>query len=250
MKKFIQLQQNLDALEAQKQNICPMEDMSLLQFIKHKSLILKKTKLKNQMKKSLLKAQSIVLHYKNYKEKLLNDNSINCRKYSRMIKKAEYHANLELYKLGFIAKKPTPPFFQKAIKKFNLPVFKFFKHLYENITYFRSTIFPQKLDKLALQTAKTGIRGYRLLKSNFLLFGKRLSSNESAKRIHGIIKKAKAQLNNEEIMSYRNHHHANNGSFYRSTIKFDFPNPSIAASRGISQKKSSTIKTTYLEPDL
>ena len=121
LKKFSQLQKKLDVLEAQKFDIGSFENLSLFQFLKYKSIISKKSKLKMQMKKSLSEAQKIVSSYKKYKAKLIDNNSINCRKYQKLIKKAEYEANLKLFKLGFISKKPIPPqfqFLQKIRKKY------------------------------------------------------------------------------------------------------------------------------------
>lgn len=249
MKKFTQLQKSLNVLEAQKIDIGSFDDLSLLQFLKYKSIISQKSKLKKQMKQYLLDAQEIVSNYKHRKEKLLSDNSINCRKYQRLIKKAEYKANVKLYQLGFINKKPIPPQFQSASKKINLPIYNFITGFAKKITFFKSTIIPQQIEKAALQTAKIGIRGYRAIKSNCKLFGKHLSSNECARRIQNIVQKAKVQVNTEDIMNLCKHHHANNGSFYRESLKFDFPNPSTIIPQ-TTAAQAHIIKTSYLEPDL
>jgi len=250
LKKFSQLQKKLDVLEAQKFDIDSFENLSLFQFLKYKSIISKKSKLKMQMKKSLSEAQKIVSSYKNYKAKLIDNNSINCRKYQKLIKKAEYEANLKLFKLGFISKKPTPPQFQNVCKKINLPISNFFKRFAKNITYVKSTFIPQQIEKVTLNTVKNGIRGYRAIQSNFRLFGKHLSSNECARHIQNIIKKAQAQVNTEDMMNLCNHQHTNKESFYRASLKFDLPNPSAIVQKSTAQKRAPIMKASYLEPDM
>lgn len=178
MSKINDLHQKLKDLNSQKQNFKSIENLSLLQFIKFKNLITKENKIRNKITKCVSLSSEINFWYDTVNKSWVENPKIKCNQYCKLERKASYKKNLKLYRLGFINKKPLSPLVQD-ISKILLPFSKLFKFVYSNvktkmqkisiikkicnkINYLKSTLLPQKINKLAINTAKIGIKGYNI----------------------------------------------------------------------------------------
>ena len=197
MKNYSQLNSILQTLEQQKTISDSIEDISIHNFFICKKNALKKKRVKNKMKKMLCSAQHAIESYNNYTNSLIKNNSINCRKYHKLEKKAKYLRDLKLYKLGFIKEKPTLPLFQKLnsnLKKFIIPLFNPFVKIYEQYIHFKSIVLPKRINDIAINAAKLSICGYRKIKSDCQFIKKHFDSCNSAQYMSNVMKLAKLQL--------------------------------------------------------
>lgn len=233
MPKINDLHQKLQDLNSQKQSFKSLENLSLLQFIKFKNLITKETKVRNKISKYVSLSSEINFWYDTVNKAWIENPKIMCNKYCRLERKASYKKNLKLYKLGFINKKPVSPFIQDISKLF-LPVLKLFKFIYlkvktniqkisiirkicNKINYFKSTLLPQKINKLAINTAKIGIKGYRHLQSNYRLVRKSFEAKNSFKYLKSVIKEANQQvLISEKEKKFKESLRVNPNTYYNS----------------------------------
>lgn len=214
MSKINDLHQKLQDLSSQKQNFKSLENISLLQFIKFKSLITKENKVRKKITKYISLNSKINFWYDSINKSWIENPQINCNKYYKLERKASYKKDLKLYKLGFINKRPISPLVQ-TISKIILPIsglFKFIyskvkqkihkiniiKKIYNKFNYFKSTLLPQKIDKIAINTAKIGIKGYRQLQSNYRLVRRSFESKKSFKYFQNVIKEANKQISYSE----------------------------------------------------
>lgn len=99
MKKFYKLNQELEQLESQMKNFNSLENISLLQFIKYKNILLKKTKISKQMQKITALGNYINFWYDTKTNSWIKNPKINCRKYHKLEKKIAYKKDLKLYNL-------------------------------------------------------------------------------------------------------------------------------------------------------
>ncbi|MCR5146377.1 MAG: hypothetical protein K6B70_03405, partial [Clostridia bacterium] len=233
MSKINDLHQKLQDLNSQKQNFKSIENLSLLQFIKFKNLITKENKIRNKITKYVSLSSEINFWYDTVNKSWVENPKIKCNKYCKLERKASYKKNLKLYKLGFINKKPLSPLVQD-ISKIILPVTKLFKFIYSNvkakiqkisiikkicnkINYLKSTLLPQKINKLAVNTAKIGIKGYRHLQSNYRLVRKSFEAKNSFKYLRNVIKEANQQvLSSEKEKKFRESLRVNPNTYYNS----------------------------------
>ena len=209
MKSNKNLTNKLDKLEAQKANFSSFDNLSVLQFIKYKKIISQEKKINNQLSKNILLGNEINFWYDSTTKSWINNPKINCRKYCKMERKAEYKKNIKLYKLGLLTKKPSLPiiqsinnslypvkdFFKNNVKPI-LIKYNFFKKIYNKYDYFKSQILPQKINNLAVNTASIGIKGYRYLKSDCRYIRNSIASKNSFMYFKNVIREANKKLDN------------------------------------------------------
>jgi hypothetical protein len=229
MSKINDLHQRLQDLHSQKQNFKSLENISLLQFIKFKKLVTKESKLKAKISKYISKSSEINFWYDNLNKSWIENPKINCNKYCRLERKASYKKNLTLYKLGFINKKPISPIWQN-ISKLLSPISKALKFIYSKIqkinfikkicnkvNTFKSIILPQKINTLAVNTAKIGIKGYRKLQSNYRFVRNSMSQKKSFIYFRNVINEANQQIiNSEKKNNFRQSLRINSNTYYNS----------------------------------
>ena len=234
MKKINYLNQKLKKLQSQKVNFDSLENISILQFIKYKNIISKKARINEQMKKAKASLNEINTWYDNLNKSLIENPKINCRKYDKLQKKAEFKKNFKLYKLGFIEKIPLPPLLQKV--KNSISQNSFVQNVRKQYHFFKSHLLPQKINNFAVNTAKLGIKGYRKIQADCRFIRDTVASKNSFSYLKNVIQEANAQLDYAE-MHQKTHSRAftDEEQKFRDSLKFD------------SSKKSST---TDVIPDL
>lgn len=232
MKNFNQLNSILQNLEQQKTSFDSIENISIQKFYVYKKNAMQKKKIKNKMKKLLCSAQDVIESYNNYKDSLIKNNSINCRKYNKLKEHAKYKRDLKLYKLGFIEKRPVLPFFQNIkfnLKKISRPLYIPFKKIHKKYVHFKSIILPQQINNIAVDIAKLGIRGYRKIKSDCCFVRRHIDSCDYAKYLNNVVAQAKFQLNKEHINCVSNNSKVSTD--YKQALKYNPPSPSIVCTK-------------------
>lgn len=218
MKNFYQLNKKLKKLDAQKTNFDSIEQMSIFRFLKHKKIVLQRAKVKEQIRQTIITANNAISGYNSYNDSLIKSNKINCRKYVKLQKKAEYKRNFTLYKLGLISKKPSPPFLQNLklqFSKINLPLFTYFKNIKSKYSKFESSFLSPKVNRLAVSTAKLGIRGYRKFKSDYVFIRKHINESNWVQYLKDVVEQAKEQIENDKF-----HKTTSNGGFDTESQKY------------------------------
>ena len=214
MKNFNYLSQNLEKLQSQKKKFNSINDISLVQFIKFKKLVSKEKKISKQMENAISQGNEINFWYDSQTKSWIENPNINCRKYYKMEQTAAYKKNLTLYKLGLSSQRPIPPLIQNIrnhlspinnfIKEKHLKIkpilskFNYFKKIHKNYNYFKSETLPKNINKLAINTATIGIKGYRHLKSNYRFIKNSVTSKNSFKYIKIVILEANKQIDSQE----------------------------------------------------
>ena len=99
MKKIYKLNQKLENLESQKQKFNSLETISIFQFIKYKKILSQKTKISKQLQKLTSIGNYINFWYDTKTNSWIENPKINCRKYQKLEKNAEYKKDLKLYKI-------------------------------------------------------------------------------------------------------------------------------------------------------
>ncbi len=202
MKNFNLLNQKLKKYEVQKKNFTNLENLSLFQFLNYKSIILKESKIKQKLQRTQKLVNEINFLYDATTKSWIENQNVNCRKYSRLKQKAEYQRDIKLYKLGCLEKKPLPPLlkkFKSYLPKIDFSKYNFLKKIHNKFISFRSNVLPKKINNLAINTAKIGIKGYRKLRSDYRFFRRYMTSRDSIKYLKNVLEQAKMQLEQSEI---------------------------------------------------
>ena len=254
MSKINDLHKKLQNLNSQKQNFKSLENLSLLQFIKFKNLITQENKIRNKISKYVSLSSEINFWYDTVNKSWIENPKINCNKYCKLERKASYKKNLKLYKLGFINKKPLPPLIQN-ITKLSSPICKLSKSIYSNIktkilkisilkkiskklNFIKSTLLPQKINKLAINTAKIGIKGYRHLESNCKLVRNSIEAKNSFKYLKNVIKQANQEiLFSEKEKEFKDSLRVNPSTYYNSLQELQNRNKYIKHTNCSSKEK-------------
>ncbi len=211
MKTINELNQKLKSLTLQKQKFNNLGEASVIQFIRYKYICSQQMKTSIQLKKATSYKDEVNFWYDNLTRSWIENPAINCRKYSRLERKASYTRDLKLYRMGLSNKKPLPPLIQ-VLNKFLSPIFNHVNELFQDIKrtfkikifsehslfgkihkkykQFVSNTLPHKINKLAFDTAVIGIKGYRSLKSNYKYFRSVIKSKDSIRYISNIINQA------------------------------------------------------------
>ena len=208
MKKIKNLNQELQKLQKQKDNFISIEDASLKDFIKYKHINSKIKQLKENIEKINRSAEATKLLYETNEKKWMKSQKINCRKYCKLQMRAEYKRDLKLYKLGFLDKRPPnilflkiQPFLEKiqsSVQDINYSKLSCFRKFHNKYNYFKSYFLPQQVNKLAINTAKLGIRGYRKLQEDCKFIRNNITSNDTFKYIKNTFRQANAQVDYEQ----------------------------------------------------
>lgn len=217
MKKYNQLNQQLNDLQSQKITFSKIENLSLIQFIKYKKILSKENQILNQMKKISNLEYEINQSYNSFTQKCIENPKINCRKYCRLERKAQYKKEKSLYNLGLIEKKPTPILFQKSYEKLKplLDKLNSFYQLHNPINFisnnykifstkintFKSDVIPNSFNKIAIFSAKKCIRGYKALKQDVKYFRNCMSNTNTLKYLKFIKEEALRQVNTNNCSS-------------------------------------------------
>lgn len=238
------LTNKLDKLEKIKTNYSSLNDLSILQFIKYKKNISQENKLNKQLAKNIMLKNEINFWYDSTTKSWIDNLKINCRKYYRMEKRAEYKKNLKLYKLGFLNKKPSLPIIQNINNSLNpvkdffrnnvkpiLTKYNFIKIIYNRFDYFKSQILPQKVNNLIVNTASISIKGFRHFKSNCRYLKKSITSKNSYKYLKNVINEANKKIDSSE----------KNNNFRESLKLENFKSTDTVFNNSILQKNTNHI---------
>ena len=219
MKKIIKLNLELSKLESQKQNFKSLENVSIHEFIKYKHILSKQKKISSQIEKMISLGEEINFWYDTQNNSWIQNPNISCKKYFRLEKHAAYKKNLKLYQLGLLDKKPLPIFLQDIIKisssvkekfnpiikkinsklpKFDLSKFVFIQKIINKHHYLKSIFIPNKINTIAVNTAKIGIKGYRKLQANYRFVRHFFKSKNSFKYVKNVINEANHLISLEE----------------------------------------------------
>ena len=209
MEKIYKLNQKLEKLESQKQKFNSFEDISILQFMNYKNIVLKKNKITKQMQKIVSLGEKVNFWYDTKNQSWIENPKINHRKYYKLEQNIAYKKNLKLYKLGLSNQKPIHPTLQNIHNKFQ-PVLNYFKIFLDKINfskkilakikYFSSNIFPQKINQLAITTLKPCIKGYKIIQSDI----KYVTSQIQSKPLYKYFKQLANEANNQLIATEKN----------------------------------------------
>jgi len=215
MKKINELNQKLQILESQKKNLNSLENTSIFQFIKYKSVISQHKKVSKQLEKIKALGNEINFWYDQSTKSWIENPKVSCRKYYRLERKAKYKKDFTLYKMGLSDKKPLSPLFQilnniwvpiskqineisQHIKfvfcKIKFSKFNLFSKISKSYKIFTSNILPQKINKLAVNAATLGIKGYRMFQSDCRYMRSFINSKDSIKYIKNVINTANMQV--------------------------------------------------------
>ncbi|MBR2240305.1 MAG: hypothetical protein IJ890_02830 [Clostridia bacterium] len=214
MKNLNNLNQKLKNLQSQKKNFSSINDISLMQFLKFKSILSKEKKISKQIDNTISQGNEINFWYDSTTKSWIENPHINCRKYYKLENNAAYKKDLKLYKLGLSSRKPIHPLIQKLERllspitnfikenyskiKPKLSKCNFFKKFYQKYNYFKSQTLPKNINKLAVDTASIGIKGYRHLKSNCRYIRNSITSKDSFKYLKNVINQANNKIDNYE----------------------------------------------------
>lgn len=197
IKKLSKQLQKIESIEKQMKSVKSVDQISIIRFLKYKNCSQKKNEIIRQIKEVKRTAYGAKLLYE-YETGCWVDNlSINCRKYKSLERKARYRRDLKLFKCGFLEDRPIPPFIQFIQSKFpNLDISNnvFFKKIRNDIINFKSNILPQKINKIAINSAKLCIRGYKKAQKNYECAKAYVLSQESAKYIRKVFENANKEL--------------------------------------------------------
>ena len=205
MRKINELNQKIKQLESQKKIFSSLENISIQEFIKYKSTIHQINKAKSQIDKIKFKEKEINFWYDTTTKSWIENPKINCRKFSRLQKRATYKKNLNLYKLGVLNQKPLPPLLENLevpLDKINTLKSNYFQNIHDKYYYFISYYLPRNINKLAINAAKFGITEYRKLRSKCKLFTNYVSSRNLFKYLKNIIYQANSLV--DEVSSKQN----------------------------------------------
>lgn len=257
MRKIYILNQKLENLQSQKKSFPSIDNMSILQFAKYKRILNDEERISNKIYKlNLLKKEVNFLYDINTKSWIANP-KINCRTYYKLEQKALYKKNLTLYKIGVLYEKPKPPVVQNissfatplianintkytAVKKYLdknfFSKFTLFKRINQKYDFFISNTLPRKINKIAINTAKIGIKGYKHLAADCRFISSSLNSKTSYKYVKSIINEANKQISK--------------GYDFRESLKIN-PNDlkAIANIHSISNSKSLVKSNTSKHPE-
>ena len=214
MKNLNNLSQKLEALQSQKKNYNSINDISLFQFIRLKITLLKEKKINNQMETAISIGNEINFWYDSSTKSWIENPNINCRKYYKMERNAAYKKDLKLFKLGLQEKRPLSPKIN-SLRKLFIPITNFIKDIYSKLksklskynflnkfyqkyVFFKSQTLPKNINKLAVNTASIGIKGYRHLKSDCKYIRNFITSKDSFKYLRNVIIEANKQVDNLE----------------------------------------------------
>ena len=245
MKKFNKLNQKLQVLESQKRNLSSLEDASIFQFLKYKSILSQQRKVSNQMEKIVSLGNSVNFWYEQDTKSWIENPKVNCRKYYRLERQASYKKDLTLYKLGFLNKKPLPPLvqilnntFAPISKQMNeifqdikfvfrtikFPKFNVFRKVGENCKTFTSNTLPQKINKLAVSTTMLGIKGYRMFQSDCRYIRSFINSKDSVKYMKTVLNTANIQATkNKTASNFKESLKVNSNDFIIDNAKHSSP---------------------------
>ena len=190
--------------EVQKINSYPidLQTSSIFSIFSYKNRLRKQKKLETKIEKVNLSKQKIIEKYDNQIESWLNNLKINCRKYCRLEPKAIYKKEKNLYKLGYLSKKPLSPFKQN-LKKFFSPIINLFKAIISKIPFYK--LNPKKnIKNLAVNSTKYCIKSYRKLECFKAYAKKNLLESTLIKRITNIKQEALKQLDEESKIDIMN----------------------------------------------
>ena len=230
MKNINKLQQKLQKLNSQEIKLDSLEDISIFKFIKYKSLIHKKKQINKQLKKSKLAEREANLLYDVNVKSWFNNQTINCRQYCKLERKAEYKRNLVLYKLGLMEHKPIHPLVQNTKQFFSK--ITLFKTIYNKYNFFKSHILPKKINTIAVGTAKVAIKGYQHMQSNCKYVKNYVHSRNSFKYLQNVLQQASSQLADESHKQKSPPRvFTNEEKKFRESIKF-VPNPNVVVTTG------------------
>ena len=220
MKNLNNLSQKLEKLQSQKKTFNSINNISLAQFIQFKRILSKEKKINKKMENVISLGNEINFWYDSKTKSWIENPNINCRKYYKMEKNAAYKKNLKLYKLGLCEKRPLPPIIL-SLKAFFKPItiflkqqfenlkpvlskYNFFKKIHQKFNYFKSYTLPKNINKLAVNTASIGIKGYRHLRSNCRYIRSNIVSKDSFKYLKNVINEANRKVDNyEKSLSFR-----------------------------------------------
>ncbi len=219
MKKINKLNLKLEKLESQKQNYKSLENISILGFIKYKYIIQNQKKVSFKLEKMISLGNEINFWYDTQNNSWIQNPNISCKKYFRLEKRAAYKKNLKLYKLGLSDKKPLLPFLQDIINKLssikekldpvlekissklpkiNPSKFILIQKIRKKYNHLTSVFISPKVNRLAVNTAKIGIKGYRKIQSNCRYIRNSINSKDSLKQVKKIIEEANHQISLED----------------------------------------------------
>lgn len=215
MGKIYILNQKLEDLQSLKKTFPSIDNMSILQFAKYKKILHNEEKITNKIYKlNLLKKEVNFLYDINTKSWIANP-KINCRTYYKLEQKALYKKNLTLYKIGVLSEKPKHPVVQnistfittiltnikstyanieKYLNKKFFSKFTLFKRLNQKYDFLISNTLPRKINNLAINTAKLGIKGYKQLETNCRFIKNSIDSKQSYRYVKSIINEANKQI--------------------------------------------------------
>lgn len=199
IKKLNSKLQKIEEYEKQMKKFSKLEDIAYLQFIKYKRYMKKKQRIEKEKKIVERFAKGCELLYKYDTNRWISDPNINCSKFCKLEEKANYRKDLKLYRCGLIDKRPTSLKYQnlKNSKLFNNI---FFKKVHKILENFNSNVLPQKINRLAVSTAKLCIKGYRKIQSDYVYMRKYASTKKSVKYIEDIFNCAYNELEQSNVL--------------------------------------------------
>ena len=224
MKKIEKLNLNLKELESQKITLKNLENISLSQFLKYKSIIAKELKIEQQIKQKQKLANQANFSYDVKVKNWIDNPHIKCKEYAKLQQKAEYQRDCKLYKLGYLDKKPLSPLLKNLLS--HLPENIYLKinalrNFNDKYSSFKSDLLPQHFNKLAIDTAKIGIKGYRKFRSNCKFLRRYINSSVPIKYIKSILEEANAQVNQAETQDMLlSRNITRKGVQFRESLKF------------------------------
>lgn len=228
MKKINKLNQKLkkiEELEVQIKKFKSLSKIPTIKFVMYKHGKIKKKKICKEIEKIKRFGKGVELLYRYETQNWIQNPNINCRKYERLEEKARYRRDLKLYKLGFNREKPKSIFKQrisKFIPKINISGNFIIKKIQSNLKNFKSSVLPKKTNKIAVNTAKKVIKGYRSIRTRCRYFKNNMSKNNSIKYLQGIVKEARRELKNEECLgNLENNLYTEEGRSFRERLRFD-----------------------------
>lgn len=245
MKKINKLHITLEKLEKQKKKIPNLQSATLFEFIKYKKITKQTNKLIAQIQKIHKLEHEINFWYNEQNNSWIENPNINCKKYARLEKRANYKKKSKLYKIGIIEQKPLIPIINDIYLKIQPHISKISSIPSKTILKLKKSNFvrktknlisnkiPNKIDSIAINSAKKCIKHYKKISPKIYTIQKNINNMHFFKYINTIKNKAISELENTSYSSQ-----INNKNNYINNYKNNF-RESLRVST-----KSNTINTS------
>lgn len=245
VKKYYTLQKQLQMINDNKKTNISIENTSIQDFIKLKLALTKEKRIKQQLKKIDIAKRETILNCNIKLKYWFNNQNINCRKYYKLEQKELYKKDKTLYKLGYLNKKPTPPFVKSETFKSLINIKNSVQNKFKSVLKIPDSqiSIANQLNTLAIKTVKIAIKGYRTILPSVNYIGNHINSLNITKYTKNVVSIAQRELDMSNskpiVVSYSKRPFTEQEIAFRNSIRY-VPNISTCVEKKIEHTKDVT----------